>query len=251
MFRILTLFVFCFFSQPAHAQVSKVVSAETQTWLAYFNQTRLSKHWGLWLDAHFRLKDDFVGAPASAIVRPGLTYYLMDDVRLTAAYAYVHHFPADGHQNIALPEHRPWQQVQWFARWPKARLTSAIRLEERFRRNLLNDDALGEGYNFNWRARYNAALFVPLTKKGFQAGGFHFLLNNEIFINFGKNIVYNVFDQNRFFAGLVWQASTHSQLHFGYMNVYLQQKSGNAFKNQHAIRVFFFQNFDLRGQTRE
>lgn len=246
MQRFFILFMLCLWSHLAPAQTARIVQTEEQAWLGYFNQTRFSKHWGLWLDAHFRLKEDFVGAPAHAIVRPGLTYYLMDDVRLTAAYGYVHHFPGDDHKNIGQPEHRPWQQIQWFVRWPKARLMNLVRLEERFRRNILTDDALATGYAFNWRVRHNSALFIPLTKKGFQAGGLQFLLNNEFFVNFGKNVVYNVFDQNRFFTGLVWQANTHSQLHFGYMNLYQQQKAGNTFRNQHTIRLFFFQNFDLR-----
>ncbi len=43
-----------------------------------------------------------------------------------------------------------------------------------------------------------------------------FLINDEVMLNFGKNITYNVFDQNRFFAGLVFQVNKHDQLHAGY-----------------------------------
>lgn len=231
---------------PLWGQAPKIVQTDRQLWLGYFNQTRFTQRWGLWLDAHFRLKDDFTGAPAQAIVRPGLIYYISDDIRLTAAYGYVHHFPGEGHQNTYRPEHRPWQQVQWFIRGKNARLMNWVRLEERFRRKILNDNELADGYRFNWRVRYNTALFIPLTRKKFQPGGLSFLLNDEIFLNFGKNITYNIFDQNRLFAGLVWQINAHTQLHGGYMNLYQQQASGNVFSNVHAIRFFVFQNFDLR-----
>lgn len=224
----------------------KNVSTDEQTWLAVLNQTRFTDRWGLWFDAHLRLKEDFVGDLSQFLVRVGPTFYLSDDVRLTAAYAYVHTFPATGHANIAQPEHRPWQQVQWFIRGPKARLMQWVRLEERFRRKILNDSELAEGYDFNWRIRYNFALFLPLTQKRFEPGGLQFLLNDELMVNFGEKVLYNHFDQNRLFAGLVYQVNKHAQLHAGYMNLYQQLASGNSFRNLHTIRVFYFHNFDLR-----
>ncbi|MBC7775268.1 MAG: DUF2490 domain-containing protein [Phycisphaerae bacterium] len=242
-FRLL-LFIFSLTAISLSAQ--KTVTTEEQAWFGFMNQTRLSNKWGIWFDAHLRLKDDFVGELSQGIVRVGPMYYLSDDVRLTAAYAYVHNFPALGHANIGLPEHRPWQQVQWFMRGPKARLMQWLRLEERFRRKTLNDNELGEGYNFSWRIRYNFALFLPITKKRFEPGGLQFLVNDELFVNFGKNIVYNHFDQNRFFVGLVYQVNKHAQLHGGYMNLYQQLPIGNQFRNQHTVRVFYFHNIDLR-----
>ena len=122
----------------------------------------------------------------------------------------------------------------------------AIRLEERFRRKILDDNTLAEGYLYNPRVRYNFALFLPLTKKGLNPGGLQFLLNDEIMVNFGKNIVYNYFDQNRFFAGLAYQINPHAQLQGGYMNLFQQQAAGNRYRNQHTIRIFYFHNFDLR-----
>jgi Protein of unknown function (DUF2490) len=224
----------------------KTVRMEAHTWVGLFNQTRFSNKWGTWLDIHYRRKDNFIEVPGQFIFRSGLTYYLANDLRLTAGYAYVHHFPGDNHKNIAQPEHRPWQQLQWFFRPQKLRLTQRLRVEQRYRRNILNDNELGDGYNFNGRLGFNSTIFLPLTKKKFAPGGLQLVLNNEIFINFGNRIVYNIFDQHRFFAGLVWQTNTHGQLQFGYMNLYQQQASGNAFRNQHTIRIFYFQNFDLR-----
>lgn len=243
------LFVFTLTATISSAQ--KAVATEEQTWLGVFSQTRISNKWGLWFDTHLRFKDDFVSDLSQFIIRAGPTYYLSEDVRLTAAYAYVHHFPAEGHENIAQPEHRPWQQVQWFMRGQKARLMQWVRLEERFRRKILSDSELADGYNFNWRIRYNFALFIPITKKRFEPGGLQFLINDEVMLNFGKNITYNVFDQNRFFAGLVFQVNKHDQLYAGYMNLYQQLAAGDVFRNQHTIRVFYFHNFDLRTQNQK
>ncbi|MCA8829790.1 DUF2490 domain-containing protein [Hymenobacter sp. BT728] len=239
------LLLFCgllLLTRPLLAQKQYV--REQQTWLGIFNQTRFSQHWGSWTDLHLRLHDHFVQASYQTVARVGLTYYLTDDVRLTGGYAYVHHYP-DGARTVGQPEHRPWQQVQWFSKFPKARLMQWVRLEERFRRTIRQNERTDD-FDFNYRTRYNAALFLPLTKRGFEPGGWQFLLNNEVMMNFGKEIRLNYFDQNRLFAGVVYPFSKNAQLQAGYMHLFQQLPAGSTYRNQHTIRVFYFHNFDLR-----
>ena len=77
------------------AQVKQTETVQ-QAWFGYFNQTRFSNKWGSWTDMHLRTKEDFVSGISQGIIRLGLTYYLNDDTKLTAGYAYVNHFPAEG-----------------------------------------------------------------------------------------------------------------------------------------------------------
>ncbi len=224
----------------------KTITEDEQTWFGIFNQTRFTDKWGMWADTHFRLKDDFVKEPSQFLIRVGPTYYVNDDVRLTAAYSFVNTFPDETHKNISQPEHRPFQQIQWYTRYGKTRLMQWVRLEERFRRKIKNDDEWADGYNFNWRARYNFAFFVPLSKKGLAPHTLQFLVNNELMVNFGKNIVYNYFDQNRLFGGFVYQFTKESNIQFGYMNIFQQQAAGNRYKSIHTIRLFYFHNLDFR-----
>lgn len=227
------------------AQAQKTYVQERQTWLGVFAQTRFSARWGAWADGHLRLREQYVQALGQGIARAGLTYYLTDDVRLTVGYAYAHHF-AEGARRVALPEHRPWQQVQWFSKFPKARLMQWVRLEQRFRSRAASPETRASSSDFNYRVRYNAALFVPLTRRGFEPGGVQALLNNEAMMNFGREVRLNYFDQNRLFAGLVYQASKHGQLHAGYMHLFQQLPAGSTYRNQHTIRLFYFHTFDLR-----
>ncbi len=233
------------------AQTTKQVQSLQQIWLGYFNQIRFSNKWGMWADLHLRTKDDFFSDLSTGIIRLGLTYYLNDQAKLTAGYAYINHFPSDSHKNISQPEHRPWQQFQWHNKYKKLRTMQWLRLEERFRRKVLNDDELAEGYNFNFRIRYNFFLQVPLDKRGPEPGTFSFIVNDEVHINFGKEIVYNRFDQNRFFLGLSYQVNKHDNLQFGYMHVYQQLASGNQYRSIHAARIFYFHNLDLRRKKKE
>ena len=65
-------------------------------------------------------------------------------------------------------------------------------------------------------------------------------------ISVGKQIVYNHFDQNRFFIGLSYQPNKTDNLQFGYMNVFQQLAAGNKYKSINAARIFYFHNLDLR-----
>ena len=223
--------------QTAHVQ---------QAWFAYFNQTRFSDKWGVWGDFHLRTKEDFTHDLSSSIARVGLTYYLNDNTKLTAGYAYVNHFPGDNHTYVSQPEHRPWQQVQWHTRYEKIRLMQWVRLEERFRRKILNNNELAEGYNFNYRLRYNFFLTVPLGKKSFAKNTLSWVVNDELHMNFGKEVVYNYFDQNRFFTGFSYHVNSHDNLQFGYMNVFQQLAAGNRYRSIHAVRIFYIHSLDLR-----
>lgn len=247
MKKVFIIFVFSILmSSPICAQLSKQTAHLNQIWAAYFNQTRFTNKWGAWVDLHVRTKEDFATNLSQSIVRLGLTLYLNDQTKLTAGYAFINHFPADNHKNISVPEHRPWQQIQWHTRYSKIRTMQWIRLEERLRQKVENNDRLAHGYNFNYRLRYNILISLPLSKKGVAAGGWSFILNDEIHINFGKEIVYNYFDQNRFFSGFAYHTNAHDNIQIGYMNLFQQLQTGNRYRNIHALRIFYFHNLDIR-----
>ncbi|TAE03882.1 MAG: DUF2490 domain-containing protein, partial [Bacteroidetes bacterium] len=148
-------------------------------------------------------------------------------------------------QKVDYNEHRPWQQLQWTQDYVGFRTMQWLRFEQRFREKIVNDEFSGQ-YNFNYRLRYNLALSVPLNSKKIQHKTWFLFANNEIFINFGQNIVYNYFDQNRLFAGISYQFAPHANIQIGYMNVFQQLASGDHFKNIHSLRIFVFHTIDLR-----
>ena len=229
-----------------NAQVVKSTQNISQVWTGYFNQTRFSNRWGLWTDLHLRTKENFTDNFSQSIVRVGLTYYLTDNTKLTAGYAYVTNYPGDNHANISQPEHRVWQQIQWHSKFPKLRLMNWIRLEEKFKQKIASNDYLAEGYAYNWKLRYNFFFNVPLSKKAFSPHTFSFVLNDEVHINFGKEIVYNYFDQNRFFVGFTYHINQLDNIQFGYMNQFQQLAAGNTYKSIDVARFFYFHNLDLR-----
>jgi hypothetical protein len=242
---VITVVMFFMASPLLYAQSNKTTLHQQQIWAGYFNQTRFSKRWGAWLDVQLRTKDHFTDSLSQFLFRPGITYYIDDKTKLTLGYAFVNHFPADSHPEISQPEHRIWQQVQWHTNYRKLRTMQWVRLEERFRRKIKDADELGDGYNFNFRIRYNFMMQGPLTRKLYDKGALNWVFNDELHINFGKEIVYNYFDQNRLFLGFNYYLTKHNTLQFGYMNLFQQLSAGNKYRVIHTARIFFFHNLNL------
>lgn len=226
--------------------VKKIVREDRQIWTAFFNQTRFTEKWGTWTDINLRTKDNFVNSWSVGMARLGVTYYFSDKVKLTGGYAYINHFPAQGHTRISQPEHRPWQQLQWHEKYNGLSTMQWIRLEQRFRRKIKNNSELNEGYNFNYKLRYNFMAMIPFKGPKVEPHSFFLALNDEVHINFGREIIYNYFDQNRAFMGIGYQFSSQGNLQFGYLNVFQQTGAGHVFNNIHALRFFVFYNLDFR-----
>lgn len=230
---------------PAFSQTpDKEIHSREQLWLGYFNQTRFSKRWGMWVDVHYRMTDNFVDRPFQFMIRPALTYFVKDNLRINIGYAFVEHFPAKG-QNTTRFEHRPWQQVWWSQKYPGLSTLQWLRLEQRFVEKVVNDEKVGD-YNYVFRARYSFSFFIPLKGKELAARTPFAAIIDEVFLNFGNNVVYNTFDQNRLFVGFGYQFTSHLNAQLGYMNVYQQEPSGYSYYSTHAIRLFVFHTLDLR-----
>ncbi|GAB3498683.1 hypothetical protein GCM10027341_20690 [Spirosoma knui] len=182
-------------AQQPTLPLAKLVLEQEQAWLGYFNQTRFNTHWGIWTDIRHR-RTDFLDRLNQNLFRAGLTYYVVDNLRLTAGYAYAG--SALSPSGTIRPERRPWQQVWWAGRF---NLLQWIRAGQRFNHRVQGDQ-LADGYSFNWRFRYNFMLQIPFNGETIQPGIPNFVIQNEFFINAGKQITYNYFDQNRFFVGL-------------------------------------------------
>ena len=222
----------------------KEVHSREQLWFGYFNQTRFSNRWGMWVDVHYRMTDNFAERPFQLLIRPAVTYFLKDNLRLNIGYAFVDHFPAKG-MNTTRIEHRPWQQIWWNQRYKNFTTLQWVRLEQRFVEKTVNDEKV-DGYNYLFRVRYNFSFFIPLKGKELAPNTPFAAVIDEVFLNFGNNVTYNTFDQNRLFLGVGYQFTSHLNAQLGYMNVWQQEASGYKYTSTHAIRFFVFHNLDLR-----
>ena len=232
------------FSGSSAQIIDKHIHDREQLWLGYFNQTRLTNRFGLWLDVHYRMTGNFVDRPFQFLIRPAVSYYIKENLRVNLGYALAEHFPAEG-LNTTRTEHRPWQQLWWNQKYPGLTTLQSLRLEQRFNERIV-DDAKLDGYHYNFRVRYNFSFLIPLKGKEMAPRRPFLAITDEIFLNFGDRITYNTFDQNRFFAGMGYQFTSHLNAQFGYMNVYQQEASGNNYFSTHTIRLFVYHSLDFR-----
>jgi hypothetical protein len=240
-----SIFLLLIMSSSALAQTPvKTIRSREQIWLGYTNQTRFTDKWGGWIDVHYRQTDNFIERPFQFLIRPAITYFIKDNLRAGAGYAFISNFPAKG-LNTIRPEHRIWQQIWWNQRYPGVAMLQWLRFEQRFSGKVVNDVLLND-YNFTYRLRYNFSFSVPLKGKSIVAKTPFAVMANEVFINLGKNVVYNTFDQNRFFIGGGYQFTPQLSAQLGYSNIYQQDASGLNYTSAHAVRLFFFHNLDLR-----
>jgi hypothetical protein len=245
--RSTSILLFIFTSLASLGQsTEKHIHSREQLWLGYFNQTRFGNKLGLWVDIHYRMTDNFVDRPFQFLFRPALTYYIKDNLRVNVGYARAEHFPGKG-LNTTRAEHRTWQQIWWNQKYTGLTTLQWLRLEQRFNEKVVADEKL-DGYNYVFRVRYNFSFFIPLKGKEIISNTPFAALMNEVFLNFGDKVVYNTFDQNRWFAGFGYQFTSHLNAQLGYMNVYQQEGSGNNYFSTHAIRLFVFHTLDFRNK---
>lgn len=222
----------------------KQIVTEEKTFLGFFNQTRFTNRLGTWVDLHHRTTDNFINRPLQSLGRFGLTFYVTDHFRITAGYCLAYNYPSKGF-NASRIEHRTWQQLFFKQEYHKVQTIQLLRFEQRYNQVIVNDEATNE-YIYTNRLRYSYLVLIPFSKNGIIPKKLFGVINDELFVNFGKNIIYNTFDQNRFFVGVGYQIGKNSSTHLGYMNIFQQQASGNKFTESHCLRLFLFHNIDFR-----
>ncbi len=244
--KIISCIAIISISLTSKTQSIKSTKKLEQLWFGYYSQFRLNNNWELSTDVQLRTRENFVDQFSQSILRMGISCYLNTFIKLSVGYAYSEAYNSVSGIKFAQTEHRPWQQLQWENIYGKNRLVQRFRLEERFRQKILKDTTGGEGYNFNYRGRFNIGYEIALNKKGSVQNLLSLVLNEEININFGKAIIYNYFDQNRLFVGLKYQFDRHNNLTVGYMNQFQQTAAGNKYIKSGVFRFIYLQNFDFR-----
>ena len=248
--KFFLFFIILFYSYSIYSQDTKKVAITNQYWIGYSGQFRVSNKLNLIAESTLRSMDHSVNKLSQSLVSAALSWGVNDFVKLSVGYAYGSIFPATSKISVTKTENRLWQQIQLSNHFASKKITQGLRLEERFRRGLLTDSTLAPSNSFNFRFRYNISGDFPLSKNGWAKNRLSLILSEEIFINVGKQIVFNYFDQNRVSVGLKLKITEGNNIQLGYLDLFQQLPTGNQFRNLHVLRLNYFQDLDLRKRVK-
>lgn len=220
---------------------AKEVTTRSQSWFSVNSFLRLSNKFGIIADVHTR-RNDFLSKDGFYFVRMGASYFIRENLTVTAGYGHMWVAPAKQEWHHFAGEHRVYQQLQLNSVITKIKIVQRLRNEQRWQEKIVNDD-FANRYKFTERVRYLLSVTVPLFKSPARP---KLVLADELAIQFGDEVVYNSFDQNRFFAGVRQQISKTWAFDLGYMQVYQQKASGYQYDKNHTLRLFFYYTPDLQ-----
>lgn len=205
-------------ASPAYRQNT----GNTNAWLMYFGNHKFSPLLGWHAEVQIR-RHDLIREWQQLLLRTGLDIY-SKNVRYTIGYAFVETYPY-GEFPVAhsFPEHRIWQQALVSHSTGRLKLSHRYRLEQR----MIGNASAGAFRNgrFENRFRYMLKGSLPLTGNTLEAKEFFLAAYDEIFINFGKGVRYNLLDQNRAYAALGFHLGKIGKLECGFLYQVLQQGS--------------------------
>jgi Protein of unknown function (DUF2490) len=239
---ILWLFTFFITASISFAQV-KEVKKQDQSWFSINSTVRLSDKWGFIADLHER-RNNFLKDASFHFIRFGVNYWLKDNITLTAGYGHMWVAPSKAGWRTYSNENRVYQQVQMISKIGKVSLLQRLRNEQRWQQKISNDKPTGQN-KFTDRVRYLLSFTVPIFKSSKLPA---LVVADELCVQFGKEIVYNTFDQNRIFIGVKQKVTKDLSFDLGYMCLKQQKASGYQYDLNNTFRWFFYYTPDFRKQ---
>ena len=218
---------------PTYQAPSKSrVDRDVGVWFGGYTTYWLTKKWGYYGEYHIR-RADFLSRMSKLYIRIGANYRVSDQLKLT--FGVVNRYTWSDHpdrptETAYVPEYRFWEQAIFKTRQLGLKIYHQLRIEQRWRRSTSTLDPTYYYYN---RFRYKFLFYGPLVGPLLETGSLFFCVYNEIFMQAGKKVEYNHFEDNRAYIGLGYGLTDSIHLHVGYMKSFGQ------------LSVFKFRNHDI------
>ena len=239
MNKFIFLFGLFFCCKTALSQVGvKEVKHINQTWIGLNGNWFLNKHYFIQADMHFR-ENDFFATNSFFLARAGLGYQFNPNLYISSGYAFLESAPINEGFSTRGIENRIYQQFGYNHQLNnKCLITQRIRNEQRWQEVIVNDVKTG-AIRFSNRVRYLLGFTIPVFKNTKMP---QLVVSDELLVQFGKDIVYNTFDQNRLLIGIKQKISKSLAYDFGYMDVYQQRTNGYSYIQSNTLRLFLYYN---------
>jgi hypothetical protein len=108
------------------------------------------------------------------------------------------------------------------------------------------NDSFSGNYKITDRIRYLLSATIPVFKNKKYPS---LVVSDELAIQFGKEVVYNTFEQNRLFFGIRQSINKNLSYDLGYMQVMQQKSTGYQYDKNNTFRLFFYFTPNLRKKS--
>jgi hypothetical protein len=220
---------------------TKEINKQYQAWVSINSMARLTHKWGFSVDLHER-RNNFFKDPSFHFIRFGINYWLKENIVLTTGYGHMWVAPTTAGWKTYSNENRIYEQAQITTKIAKVSLFQRLRNEQRWQQKIANDKTTGQN-KFTDRIRYLLSFNIPVFKDPKYPA---LVVADELCIQFGKEVVYNTFDQNRVFLGIKQKLTKDLSFDLGYMLVKQQKASGYQYDVNETFRWFFYYFPDWR-----
>ena len=233
---------------PATARAQARITRENlNAWFTITGDVRLARRWYADYDVSLR-RSGPVEEMQQVLPRVGVRYQPNSTIRFNWGYAFAETWPF-GKLPAAFrfPEHRMWEQIQLSQAVGRVAVTHRYRMEQRWLGRVAMED--GEEQVQNWvrtnRFRYRVQGTLPLQGKTLDDREFYLTGNAEVFLNWGANVQYNVFDQNRLVLGIGRRVSEKLRLEVGYLEQLGEKSNGRFLERNHTLLFSVYPSLSL------
>lgn len=216
-------------------QPNRQVNHQSQTWFSVNTVGHINDHWSIVADAHIR-RNHFLAQGSFEFARTGIQYNVDKNLSVAIGYAHMWLHPSTAGWKTISQENRAYQQAMLLSKFHTLSIMQRFRNEQRWQQKISADKFTGD-YRFINRFRYLLSFTIPVFKNNNLPA---LSVSNEILIQAGKEVIYNTFDQNRFFAGIRQKVTKDLSFDAGYMIIYQQKYSGYQYDLNNTFRLFFY-----------
>ncbi len=223
---------------------NRITDVNNNLWFLVHGDYKISDKVGLDSEVHLRVAN-MGDSKQQTLLRPSVYYQAHEQVRFYFGYTYINTYPY-GDRPVAArtPEHNLWAQATVNHNINKLGLSHRYRLEQRWVGNVVatpdGHNVEGSTHKNRLRYRITAKFNLPNQDK------FYVALFDEIFVNYGKNVGTNFFDQNWIYGGIGCKLNEQSNLELAYQWQVIEKSGGVYEESNNTFQLSYHYNLDWR-----